>query len=290
MKETFQILVDTACDVADEYGCAGGVSWIPMDCIVDDSEVVAFRGPDDRAAITHIYEEQRLGKQVSTSQVTPAVYMDFFRKWASQGVDVLYIGLSSGLSATVQSAEQAARMIREEIPQAQIGICDSLAATGGIGVLLERAVNDRAKGMSMAETLEDLREARHHLRHWFMVDDLNFLFRGGRLSRSSALIGTALRIKPVLHVDENGKLAPLDKKRGRRQADRCMIEHYLAERSGEPGDRLYLCYTGDIEPAEHLAEQIKAELPDAQCILRYMSPVIGAHTGPGACTIIHMGK
>ena len=196
--------------------------------------------------------------------------------------------LSGGLSSTYQSACSVAAEAREKYSNAEFLPLDSLAATGGMGILAERAVRNQKKGMTLHENYEDLKTAVNHLQHWFLVDDIMYLRRGGRVGASAALIASALSIKPILQIDPAGKLPVIEKVRGTKAALRCLADHY--KKTCMPGeDPVYICHADASGSADTLEEMIRAITPDVTIRKRMLSPIIGAHTGPRMVSVIHTG-
>ena len=203
---------------------------------------------------------------------------------------MLYFCLSSGLSATYEGSMLAARNLKETYPGKEVLPIDTLAATGGIGILAERAVENRKKGMSLHENFDAVTALVPKLRHFFMVQDLMYLKRGGRVSAATAIVGSALNIKPMLKIDENGKLVTIDKKRGNKAAMMSLFSYFKDNYNPELGNTVYICDADTPQLAEALAEKVKAEAPDVAVRRTMLSPIIGAHTGPGMLSMILLGK
>lgn len=198
----------------------------------------------------------------------------------------MYFCLSSGLSSTYESSLLAAENLKEQYPEAKLLPVDTLAATGGIGILVERAVENRKKGMSLEENYEDMKAFVPHLRHYFMVQDLMYLKRGGRVSAATAIVGSALNIKPLLKIDESGKLVTVDKKRGNRAAMTALFTFFRENYHPEICNTIYICDADTPELAESLVEKVREAAPDVVIRRTMLSPIIGAHTGPGMLSMI----
>jgi DegV family protein with EDD domain len=241
-------------------------------------------------SICLFFDKLRNGATGRTSQVVPAVYTDSFRKVLDDGQDILYISLSSGLTSTLNSANMAVAGLREDYPERKICCVDSLAATGGQGLLVMYALQNQENGMSLEENVEWLKENRLHICHWFTVDDLDFLKRGGRISPTLAWVGGKLKIKPVLRIAEDGRLEITDKVRGAKTARTTIAEKFKASSFDPAHPYVFLCH-GDAEPeAASIRDEILKAEPRARVIIQTMSPVISIHTGPGAQTVLYFGS
>lgn len=237
-----------------------------------------------------IYDMLREGKMISTSQVTPSTWADNLRPLLADGQDVLLIAFSSGLSGTCAAAMTAAEELREEYPDRQIEVVDSLCASAGQGLLVHYALEKRAQGVSLQDNAQWVRDNVQNVIHWFTVNDLMHLYRGGRVSAASAYIGSLIRIKPVMRVDENGKLAVKEKAAGRKRSISVMAERIRRD-IVNPEDQIIHISHGDCEDeARSLAEMIRTTLPVKDVRLSYVGSVIGAHTGPGVIAVFCMGN
>ena len=211
---SYWIVTDAGSDLPLDYVQSHGkFRVIPMPYRLDDRE--HRFGPGVDADLADFYQKLTEGHTAATSQIPTADYYAVFKELVSQGEALVYVSLSSGVSGSIQSAMIARDMLHEEYPDAKVAVVDSLCASMGLGLLVHYALKGRDEGMDMDALTEYLTDLRTKLNAWFTVDDLNFLFRGGRVTRTSALVGSMLRIKPVLHVDDEGKLIPMDKVQGR---------------------------------------------------------------------------
>lgn len=216
--------------------------------------------------------------------------MDIFTPVLEEGKDILYLSLSSGLSSTYQSSCLAASQLGEKFPGRKIVCVDSLAATGGMGLLLEAAALNREQGMTVSENGKWLEENRLKVCHWFMVEDLMYLKRGGRVSAATAVVGSALNIKPVLKIEEDGTLKNFAKARGTKRALNSLVEYYAVASDKEPGERVYILHADSRDNADYLEEKVKEINPKCSVAKMMLSPIIGAHTGPGMCAVVHFGR
>lgn len=235
------------------------------------------------------YDKLRHGGSGSTSQIPPAVYTEHFEPKLKDGKDILYISLSGGLTSTWQSSRLAATDLLEEYPDSKISCVDSHAATGGQGLLVLYAMENQKKGMTLEENAAWLEENRNNICHWFTVDDLDFLKRGGRISPTIAWIGGKLKIKPVLRIAEDGTLAIMEKVRGEKAAMKCITGKYISSGFNPEYPYVMLCHGDAQEQANKAKEEILAAVPQAKVIVAPMSPIIGIHTGPGVQSVIYFG-
>ena len=209
-----------------------------------------------------------------------------------QGYDVLYIAFSSGLSGTYNSVRMAAEELSEEYPEATIAVVDSLCASLGEGLLVHKAVQMKEAGKSLAEIREWLEANKLHLCHVFTVDDLNHLYRGGRVSRTAAFLGTLANIKPMLHVDDEGHLIALSKVRGRKKSISRLVD-MMEERLGDWKDKndiIFISHGDCIEDANRLKELVEERTGIRAYLIDYVGPTIGAHSGPGTLALFFMGE
>lgn len=285
---SYLIFADVSIDIDKEMAEAYDIKYIPMEYMLGDT-LFHCAEPEDDAAMHHYYDELRKKTTTKTSQITPMNYVEAFEPYVKEGKEMIYLCLSSGLSDTYSSACVAVNMLKEEYETVSIEVVDSLGATGGMGLLAEAAGRNRVAGMSFQENAAWLREHAKKTQYWFKVEDLMYLMRGGRVSAATAILGTALNIKPILTVNALGKLDTIDKKRGNKLAVKNMLERF--EKTFDPAisKTIYIC-CADCKPE---AESMKAKLlemhPDLEIRITMLSPIIGAHTGPDMLSLIHFG-
>lgn len=242
--------------------------------------------------IKQFYTMMREGKTVTTSLVSLEDTDAMLRQLFDQGKDVLYLGFSSGLSGTYESSSTyMEKLQREEYPERKLRHVDSLAASLGQGLMVRYAAELREAGKGLDEVTDWLEENKLKFAHWFTVDDLFFLERGGRVSKASAVAGTMLKIKPVLHVDDEGHLIPMEKVRGRKKALNALVDH-MAESADQPIDEqtVYISHGDCIEDAEYVAQQIRERFGVTDILINYVDPVIGAHSGPGTIALFFIAS
>lgn len=226
------------------------------------------------------YKELRTGADASTTQINPSVYEDAFVPLLKAGMDILYITFSSGLSGTINNARMTAAQLEEEYPGRRVVVIDSLCASIGEGLLVYHAAKKKQEGLSLDELAAWVEEHKTRVAHWFTVDDLNHLRRGGRISAVEAVLGTALNIKPILTVDGEGKLAVAAKVRGSRKALQYVADRLAQEKTGRE-QTVLIGHADNLADAEALAEMVREHKLAREIIITKIGPIIGSHTGAG---------
>lgn len=245
--------------------------------------------PGGGITIVEFYNKLRCGATATTSQITPGVFEEEFEKYLKDGKDVLYVGFSTGLSGTYNSALIARDALMDKYPERKILCVDTLGASMGEGLYAYYASKMRSEGKTIEENHAWLEENKLNLCHWFTVDDLNHLKRGGRVSPTVAFVGTLLGIKPVLHVDNEGHLINVSKVRGRKASLDALVAK-MKETAREPIDQMVYISHGDcLEDAKYVAEEVK-KLGVSEVRINFIGPVIGAHSGPGTIALFFLGK
>ncbi|MBQ2668089.1 MAG: DegV family protein [Clostridia bacterium] len=236
------------------------------------------------------YNMLREGKMSITTQINTEEFTDLFEPILAAGEDILYIGFSSGLSGTYQSACIAAEDLREKYPERKLYTVDSLSASMGQGLLVYHAVQLKKNGTDIDTLYQWLLDNRLSLCHWFTVNDLNHLKRGGRVSAATALVGTVLGIKPVLHVDDEGHLINVAKARGRK-ASLDMLVQKMEESAIDPDKQTIFISHGDcLDDAKYVADKVRAKFGTKKIEINFVGPVIGGHSGPGTIALFFIGK
>lgn len=286
----FEIVTDSCCNLLEDMIDDFGIHVLPLTFMVDgEDEVYQSYLKGERTDLKQFYTMMREGKVFKTSLPNLAESEALFRELLGSGRDVLYIAFSSGLSGTYQALSLMAAQLQEEFTERKIHVVDSLAASGGQGLLVWYAVQHARAGESIDQVRDWLEENKLHLAHWFTVDDLMFLFRGGRVSKTAAWAGTLLNIKPVLHVDDEGHLIPMEKVRGRKKSLNALIDHMEKSANKPISDQMVFITHGDcIEDAEYVAAKIKERFGVKEVVINYVDPVIGAHSGPGTMALFFM--
>lgn len=285
---SYLIVMDASADIDSKVFLEEDIRFIPMQYSLNE-EMRESKGIESEELLKSFYDSQRSGELTKTTQITPYQYINFFSKLLNEGYSILYLSLSSGLSSTYQSAMLAASELNDEHKDEKVYVVDSLGATGGIGVLLELACKYRKEGKSIEENCALLNNAKLKLHHFFMVQDLMYLKRGGRVSGATAVVGTVLGIRPILKIDENGKLVNFAKRRGNKLALEELAK--LFNENYELNDSPIYIVDGDAkELGDFLASEIKKIAPKAVVKRNMLSPIIGAHTGPGLVAVCFIGK
>lgn len=286
----FEIVTDSCCNLLEDMIDDFGIHVLPLTFMVDgEDEVYQSYLKGERTDLKQFYTMMREGKVFKTSLPNLAESEALFRELLGSGRDVLYIAFSSGLSGTYQALSLMAAQLQEEFPERRIHVVDSLAASGGQGLLVWYAVQHARAGESIDQVRDWLEENKLHLAHWFTVDDLMFLFRGGRVSKTAAWAGTLLNIKPVLHVDDEGHLIPMEKVRGRKKSLNALIDHMEKSANKPISDQMVFITHGDcIEDAEYVAAKIKERFGVKEVVINYVDPVIGTHSGPGTMALFFL--
>ena len=284
----YWIVTDSGMDMPkawiDQQECFRVLS---LSYLMDDVTYVSD-GTDE--SIKRIYDSMRDGKMLKTSQVTPDMWENCFREILSTGHDVLAITFSSGLSGTSAAAFMAADEVRADYPDRKLLVIDSLQASAGEGLMVRYAIQKRADSVSIEENAAWLERNVQNFVAWFTVDDLMHLHRGGRVSATSAIVGSLVRIKPIMRVDENGKLAVYEKCPGRKRSIRVLAEKIIADIVHPEGQIIHISHGDCLAEAQQLADMLKAALPIADVQISYVGSVIGAHTGPGVIAVFCMGE
>ena len=282
----YQIITDSCCDLTAEMIEKLGLKVVPLNMI--------FRGEtltdSVSGEIKAFYDAMRAGESATTSAVNPEGWATAIEPVLAAGQDALVITFSSGLSTTYQSAMIAADELREKYPDRKIVVVDSLCASLGQGLLCWHACQKRDSGLELEELAQWLEDHKLNLCHWFTVDDLVYLKRGGRVSAATALVGTLLNIKPVLHVDNEGHLVSVSKVRGRKASLQAMADQMAKLANPGENDFITICHADCREDAETLANMLKERLGVKEVFIGYTGAVIGSHSGPGTLALFFLGK
>ncbi|MCP1101188.1 DegV family protein with EDD domain [Aequitasia blattaphilus] len=236
------------------------------------------------------FEKLRDGKQAKTSQVNPDEAKAYFEPILKEGTDILHLGFSSGLSGTYNSMRIAGEELQEKYPERKIIVIDSLCACLGEGLLLYKALQKQKEGLSIEELAQWVEENKLHICHNVTVDDLHHLHRGGRVSKATAVIGSAIQIKPMITVDNEGKLVVCGKKRGRKNALHHLVDMSVEKAGNWENDMIMVTHGDCIDDAKYVAEIAKEKLGAKEVLINDIGSVIGGHTGPGVVAIFHMGE
>ena len=282
----FQIITDSCCDFPTPMYGQLGLTFVPL--------TVEFRGNtfDDKNddTLKDMYQGLRAGEVAKTSAVNPSRWSQAMEKALAAGKDVLVLAFSSGLSTTYQSAVIAAEELKDAYPDRKIQVIDTLCASMGQGLLVWYACKKRDEGLSLDEVTQWVLDNRLHLCHWFTVDDLMYLKRGGRISAATALVGTMLQIKPLLHVDDEGHLINMTKTRGRKAAIDAMVKKAQELGAGYDNSTMFISHGDCLTDAEYLSRQLKEKCGVKDVVISYVGAVIGSHSGPGTLALFFLGS
>lgn len=284
---SYQIITDSSCDFTEQQYRDLNVSYVPMSLLYDGEVHTNFTDPSE---IKAFYDKMRAGLIATTAAVNPDGWASVMEPVLAEGRDVLVLAFSSGLSTTYQSACIAAEDLREKYPHRTIHVIDTLCAALGQGLLVWHACQKRDAGMGLTELAAWVEENKLHMCHWVTVDDLTSLKRGGRISATTALVGTMMNIKPIIHMDNEGHLINTAKVRGRKAA-----MEYIAAKLGETGvdfdnDTIAVGHGDCAEEAEALEHLLRTKYGAKNIITGYVGPVIGAHIGPSVLVVFFMGS
>jgi len=284
----YEIVTDSSADLTDELIEEYGIHIVSLSFRVGGEEFPCYV-QGQKTDYKQFYDRMRKGEMVDTSLIDMSTCRDIFEGILRRGNDVLYIGFSSALSGSYNAGAMVAESLRGAYPERRIATIDSLSASMGEGLLVYYAAEQRRDGKSMDEVSDWLIENRLHLCHWFTVDDLFHLKRGGRISAATALVGTMLGVKPVLHVDDEGKLVAVGKVRGRRKSLETLVDE-MEKTCTNPTEQLVFISHGDcVEDAQHVERLVRERLKVKDVQINYVDPVIGAHSGPGTVALFFLG-
>ena len=261
MPMNFEIVTDSSCNLVEDMIDEFGLHILPLTFMVDGEQYQSYL-KGQHTDLKQFYTMMRDGKVITTSLPNLADSEALMRGLLEQGRDVLYLGFSSGLSGTYEAVELLVKQLAAEFPERKLRSVDTLAASGGEGLLVWHAVQRARGGASIDEVRDWVEQHKLNLAHWFTVDDLMFLFRGGRVSKTAAWAGTMLNIKPVMHVDDEGRLIPLEKVRGRKKSLHALVDH--------------------------MEKTAIAPIDQQMVFITHVDPVIGAHSGPGTMALFFL--
>ena len=285
MAASYVMITDSACDILPEKLKEWDVELIRLPYLFTDDGKEHL---DQDQPMHEFYNEMREGRVAKTSGINEDTFQNVFASFLEAGKDILYLAFSSGLSVTCENAKKVAAQLSEQYPDRKIRVVDSLCASAGQGLFVYLSVKNRDKGMSLDENADAMEADKLHLCHWFTVEDLKYLKRGGRISAATALLGTALNVKPVLHVDNEGHLIKMIQTHGRKKSIRKM-----AEKLGETileDTPIFISHGDCPEDAELLAKIIREEYGREVELITLIGSVIGAHSGPGTLALFFRGS
>ncbi|MEG0108699.1 MAG: DegV family protein [Lachnospiraceae bacterium] len=282
----FIITTDSTVDLPTEYLERNRNQVLSLSYIMDGEIYDDLHG----LASGEFYDRMRNGALPTTSQFNPKEAVEMFKKILKEGVDILHIGFSSGLSGSFNSARIAAEELMEVYPERTIKVVDSLGASMGEGLLLYKANEWKQQGKSLEEIYILAEKLKLHICHNFTVDDLNHLHRGGRISKATAIIGTMVNMKPVLHMDEDGHLVSIGKVRGRKKSLLDLIDRMEEQMKGYENDIIMISHGDCEEDAQFVKQHVEERFGIHNFMIHPVGPVIGTHSGPGTIALFFVGK
>ena len=281
--QKYIISTDSGSDLPASYCKAHEIPILPLPVTMDG---VTYTDLD----VKEFYARLRGGALPTTSAANLEDTAQLFRSVLSQGQDLLHIAFSSGLSSSAATAMVAAEQVRQEFPDRKLLVVDSLCASLGHGLLVHKAVKDQTAGLSIEDTCSHIEKIKGNIVHNFTVDDLHHLHRGGRVSKATAVVGSLMGIKPVLHVDDQGHLTSVDKARGRKASIHALLDRMKTQCRGFDNPEVFISHGDCLQDAEYLADLVRKDLGIRDIMVDYIGPTIGTHSGPGTLALFFLGS
>lgn len=285
MRE-FVITADSTVDLPKEWLEEKGVQILSLSYIIDGETYSDMNGLSHKEFFARI----KSGSMPTTSQINPDEAKAAFEKIIKEGKDILHLGFSSGLSGSYNSERIASEDLKEEYPEAEVRVIDTLCASMGQGLLLYKALELKEQGKSLSEIADWIEENKLHICHNVTVDDLYHLHRGGRVSKATAIVGTMVKIKPIIHMSNEGKLAVIGKERGRKKSMAVLLDKMEKQMQGYENNVVMITHGDCEEDAEYVASQIRERFGIDNIIINGIGSVIGSHTGAGVIAVFFMGN
>ena len=280
------VTVNSTVDMPKAWLEERNVPVVPLKYTIEDETYVDMEGLSSK----EFFGKLRDGKMAITSQVNPDEAREMLEPFLKEGKDILHLAFSSGLSGTYNSMRLAAEELLEDYPERKIMVVDTKCASMGEGVLLYHVLQKKEAGASLEEAYAYAEEMKEHIGHYVTVDDLNHLYRGGRLSKTSAVLGSMIKIKPIIVVDKEGKLEVAAKERGRKKSMNAIVD-LAVERTGSMKHEIVMVTHGDcIEEAEYLAGIVREKMGVENVLINNIGTVIGTHTGPGVLAVFCLAE
>lgn len=286
MSKQYIITSDSTCDLPQKVLSDYNLTILPLSYSISGVE---YSG-DNTLSIEEFYAKMRAGEMTKTSQLVPEYVEKTFEKIINDGFDILHLGFSSGLSGSYNNARIAMDELKQKYPDSKIRVIDTLCASMGEGLFLYKACELKKQGKTLDEVADWCEENKLHLCHMFTVDDLMHLHRGGRVSKTSAIAGSILGIKPILHVDNEGHLIPIGKIRGRKQSLEALVNEMDKRIGPYKNDVIGISHGDCLEDAEYVKKLIEKKYGIKNFIINHVGPVIGSHSGPGTVALFFMGE
>ena len=287
MKD-YLLFIDVSGDIDKKYVQEGKLKLVPMEFFINN-EVEVYTADENGMDLVKFYDEIKKKTIVKTSQITPNKYEEYFRPYLEQGYSCLYLGISKGLSAAYQSSLIAAQNLKEEFPDVDFVSIDTDCVTSLLGLLAERMIENKEKGMTIQENAEDLNNVKSRIKGFTFVDDLQALKRGGRISAATAFIGAMLNIKPIIEMS-GGTLHMIGKQKGIKKTISYLADIFKKNYNPEISNVVYICDACEAEVSNELEKAIKEIAPDCKIKKTLLTPIVGAHLGSGAMIVTFWGN
>lgn len=287
-KRQFEIVTDSSCDMPASYYAEHGVEVVNLGFTMNNVNYEGENG--EKISEKEFYALLRAGSMPTTYQVTAETAKSHIEKFLEKGRDVLILAFSSALSGTAGSFSVAARELAKKYPKRKIRVVDTLCASMGEGLLLDYAVKKADSGASIEDTAKYVEELKLHICHHFTVDNLFHLKRGGRVSTMTAVFGSVLKIKPVMHVNDEGRLVVIGKAMGRKKSLSCLVENLFESADMDDSDPIFISHGDCMADVEYVKRLILEKRPNAEIFVHYVGAVIGAHAGAGVVALFNKGK
>jgi DegV family protein with EDD domain len=287
-KRQFAIVTDSSCDMPACYYLEHGVEVVNLGFTMNNVNYEGETG--EKISEKEFYKLLREGSMPTTYQVTAETAKPHMEKFLEQGKDVLVLAFSSALSGTAGSFTVAARELSKKYPKRKIRIVDTLCASMGEGLLLYYVLKKADEGASIEETVKYAEDLKLHICHHFTVDNLFHLKRGGRVSAATAIVGSVLKIKPIMHVNNEGKLIAIGKAMGRKKSLSCLVENLFASADMDENDPIFISHGDCMDDVEYVKRLILERRPNSEIFVHYVGAVIGAHSGAGTVALFNKGK
>ena len=282
----YVITVNSTVDLPKEWLEERHVPVIPLKYTIDGETYTDMEG----LSAKEFFDKLREGKMSTTSQVNPEEAASMLEPFLKEGKDILHLRFSSGLSGTLNSMKIAGEMLQEKYPEAKVIVIDTLCACLGEALLLYKALQQKEKGMNIDELAQWVEDNKLHICHNVTVDDLHHLQRGGRISKTTAVLGTLVQIKPIIHMDDNGKLQVIGKERGRKRSLNKIVDMAVEQSKGWDNDIIMITHGDCIKDAEYVAKLVREKMGIDNILINNIGTVIGSHTGPGVVAVFCMGN
>ena len=287
-KREFAIITDSTCDMPESYYAENDVEVVSLGFTMNNVNYAGENG--EKLDEKSFYEQLRGGAMPTTYQVTAEMAKPHLEKYLKEGRDVFILAFSSALSGTAGSFQVAARELKKQYPKRKICVVDSLCASMGEGLLLDYIIKKADGGASIQETVKYAENLKLHICHHFTVDNLFHLKRGGRVSSATAILGSVLKIKPIMHVNNEGKLLAIGKVMGRKKSLSTLVENLFASSDMTDDDPIFISHGDCMEDVEYVKRLILERRPQSKITVHYVGTVIGAHSGAGTLAIFNKGK